>query len=61
MTKLYIAGEDIEPGCTVVVSQADGKVYRAWPGGALIGNAAERIREGFRISESGGEVREDDA
>jgi len=59
---LYVAGEDIEAGDTVVISMIDGKVYRAGPvAGTLLGNAVERLREGFRVTEDSGEVREDDA
>jgi predicted transcriptional regulator len=59
---LYIAGEDIEAGDAVVVSMIDGKVYCAGPvAGTLLGNAVERLREGFRVTEDSGEVREDDA
>jgi predicted transcriptional regulator len=61
-TSLYIAGEDIEVGDACVLSMIDGKVYRAGPvAGELLGNAVENVREGFRIAESGGQIREDDA
>lgn len=62
VTDLYIAGEQIHAGDTVVISFADGKAYRAGPvAGVLAGNATEEIREGFRIAVRGGVVTEDDA
>lgn len=60
---IYIAGEDIEAGATLVLDLSDGKVYRAMTppsGGHLLGNAVERIRKEFRVVERDGEVREDD-
>ncbi len=60
--RLYIAGESINADDTVVISLIDGKVYRAGPvAGTLLGNAVEQIREGFRVTEKNGDVREDDA
>lgn len=59
---LYVAGEDIGFGDAVVVSMIDGKAYRAGPvAGTLLGNAVENLREGFRVFEANGDVREDDA
>jgi ethanolamine utilization microcompartment shell protein EutL len=60
--ELYIAGEDIRSGDTVVISSADGKAYRAGEvAGTLAGNAVAEIREGFRIEVRDGKIREDDA
>ena len=61
---LYIAGEDISAGSAVVLSSIDGKVYS--PGGIVsgeyIGEAAENLREGFRVClNSDSKVYEDDA
>jgi len=59
---LYVAGEDIGAFDTVVISAIDGKAYRAGVvAGTLLGNAMENLREGFRVIEKDGEVREDDA
>lgn len=61
---LYIAGEDIDAGDIVGLNLIDGKVYRIItpPSGThMIGCTVERIRDGFRVVEKDGEVREDDA
>jgi len=60
--KLYVTGERIPADATVVCSFIDGKAYRAGShAGAFIGNAAEDLREGFRVCVRDGGVREDDA
>ena len=60
--KLYVAGEDIEPGDSVVVSLIDGRVYRAGPvPGTYVADAVERIRKGFRVAIDDDCAREDDA
>ena len=62
MSILYIAGEDIAAGASVVVSLIDGKVYSAGEtAGTYIADAAENLREGFRVVERDGEMYEDDA
>ncbi len=59
---ICIAGESIQAGSTVMVDSSDGKAYAAgMRHGALIGNAVEELREGFKVRAEGGEVREDDA
>ena len=59
---IYICGEHIKAGHTVVCGFADGKVYTAGAvAGVLVGNAIEELREGFRVYVRDGEVREDDA
>lgn len=59
---LYVTGEYIEAGDSVVISMTDGKAYVAGPvAGTLLGVAVESCREGFRIIEKDGEIREDDA
>lgn len=59
---LYVAGEDIPSGSSVVVSLIDGKAYVVGHiAGAYLGDAVENLREGFRIVERDCEVREDDA
>ena len=61
--RLAIAGENIEAEEAVVLATIGGKVYIAGThAGEYVGQAAERIREGMRVSISDdGEVREDDA
>jgi hypothetical protein len=60
---LYVAGEHIPAGSSVMISLIDGKAYILVKGmpSDYLGNAAEELREGFRICERNGEVREDDA
>lgn len=59
---LYVAGEHISAGSSVVVSAIDGKVYAAGEtAGTYLGDAVEDLREGFRVAERNGEIREDDA
>jgi hypothetical protein len=60
---LYVAGEHIPAGSAVVISHYDGQAYANGHGvtGKYLGNAVEELREGFRICERDGEVREDDA
>lgn len=61
MGYLYIAGEHINAGSTVVCGKDD-KAYDAAHGGPVIGIAEEQLREGFRIYVSDdGSIREDDA
>jgi hypothetical protein len=60
--ELYVAGEDIPAGLAVVISIIDGKVYIAGSvAGTYLGDAVEQLREGFRVTERDGDVREDDA
>jgi len=60
--KLYIVGEHIHAGSSCVCSLVDGKLYPAGEtAGEYIGDAVEELREGFRASAAGVEVREDDA
>jgi hypothetical protein len=62
MGEMMLAGENIKAGDAVVVSIIDGRAYTAgWTAGWLLGNAVEQIREGFRVTEKDGDVREDDA
>jgi hypothetical protein len=59
---LYVTGEHIPAGSNVVVSLIDGKAYIAGPvAGHYLGDAVEELREGLRVTERDGEVREDDA
>jgi beta-lactam-binding protein with PASTA domain len=60
---LYVAGEHIPAGSAVVISLIDGKAYAVakYVSGEYLGDAVEELREGFRIFERDGEVREDDA
>lgn len=61
MGDLYIAGETIKAGSTVVCGKDD-KAYDAAHGGPVIGKAKEQLREGFRIYvDDNGSIREDDA
>ncbi len=47
---LYVAGENISANDSVVVSLIDGKLYVAGRhAGEYIGEAAENLREGFRV------------
>lgn len=58
---LYIIGEDISAGASVVVSMLDGRLYSAGEhAGEYIGDAEETLRRGFRAIHSNGKVREDD-
>jgi hypothetical protein len=61
--ELYVTGERIAAGSPVVVSIIDGKAYAVNKGvaGHYLGTAIEELREGFRVVERNGEVREDDA
>lgn len=62
MSHLYVMGEPASTGQTLVRSHADGKLYRAGgTGGTLIGEAAEELREGFRVVTRDGLIYEDDA
>jgi predicted transcriptional regulator len=48
---LYIAGETIQAGDSVALSIIDGKLYTSGPvAGEYIGEAAEQLREGFRVA-----------
>jgi hypothetical protein len=60
---LYLAGENIDAGVSVVISNIDGKAYASGNivDGFYLGDAVEQLREGFIIIERDGEVREDDA
>jgi predicted RecA/RadA family phage recombinase len=57
---MAIAGQEIEAGDWVMLG-LDGKAFGLPEGAFFIGKAAERIREGFRISVKDEVVREDDA
>lgn len=61
--KLYVIGEDIAAGSSVVESLIDGKLYAAGQtAGTYVGDAEENLRQGFRAEvREPGEVREDDA
>ena len=63
MYLLYIAGEHIPAGSSVIIRPIDGKAYATGHGrsGDYLGYSVEELREGFRIVERDGEVREDDA
>jgi predicted transcriptional regulator len=60
---LAVAGEDIEAGSTVMLAFGSNLVFATGQGhaGDYVGEAVERIREGFRIYIKDDEVREDDA
>lgn len=62
MTRLYIAGEDITAGDSVILG-FNNKLYPAGGhAGEFIGECKASIREGFRCAvEDNGDVREDDA
>jgi hypothetical protein len=59
---LYVAGEDIQADASVVESFIDGKLYRAGShAGVYVGDAAENLREGFRVTaRPDGMIFEDD-
>lgn len=61
--ELYVAGEHIKAGSSIVRSLIDGKAYVAGEtAGEYIGDAVEDCREGFRVYVSeNGDIREDDA
>lgn len=63
MGELWVAGEDIDAGLSVVCNRIDGKAYAAGEVcGVFIGNAAEQLREGFRVClRPDGQIYEDDA
>ena len=65
MKMMYEAGETIEGGQVVAISDRDGKAYaaRSESNGSrtLIGLAVDRCREGFMLRVDDGKVREDDA
>jgi hypothetical protein len=60
---LYVTGEHIPAGSAVTISMIDGKAYSSGSviRGTYLGDAVEELREGFRVVERDGEVREDDA
>lgn len=59
---LYVMGEDVAAGSPVICCTHDGKLYSPpCLAGHYVGDAVEQLREGFRATEKGGEVREDDA
>ena len=59
---LYIAGQDIPAGFTVVAASGSEKAFIQGNAiGIVIGVAMENLREGFRICARDQEVREDDA
>jgi predicted transcriptional regulator len=59
---LAVAGEDIDAGSSVALALNSNVVFAAGSvAGTYIGNAVERIREGFRVLIENNEVREDDA
>jgi predicted transcriptional regulator len=59
---LAVAGEDIDVGSSVVLALNSNVVFAAGSvSGTYIGDAVERIRDGFRVQIKDNEVREDDA
>jgi hypothetical protein len=59
---LYVTREHIPAGSSVYVSEIDGLAQKDSPvWGFYLGDAVEALREGFRVVERDGEVREDDA
>ena len=59
---LYVTGEHIHAGAAVAISAIDGMAWVKFDGmdGWYLGDAVEELREGFRVVERNGEVREDD-
>jgi predicted transcriptional regulator len=61
-SRLAVAGEDIGAGSSVVLAFGTNLVFSGIShAGVVVGEAVERIREGFRVQIKNSEVREDDA
>jgi predicted transcriptional regulator len=60
--QLYVAGEHIRAGDSVILAYKNSRLYRAGSqAGTLMGDAMSDIREGFRARVDGRQITEDDA